>query len=77
MTDTRKKNYSWCIDTTANGNTPKEDARLAVLMDIRDELQILNCVFRCHNFLDIPFKLDAIKKNTTKKKIKKKAKRGR
>lgn len=43
-------------------------AQLGVLMDIRDELQALNRIFHCHNFLAVPAKLDAIVKNTKKKK---------
>lgn len=77
MVDTRKKNYNWKIDTNLDGTTPNSDANLAVMMDIRDELQRLNCLLHCSNFINIPFKLDEIKKNTTKKRIKKKIKRGR
>lgn len=40
----------------------------SILLDIRDELQRLNRLLGCRNFTDIPFKLDAIKKNTTKRK---------
>lgn len=43
----------------------------ALLMDIRDELKRLNGVLHCPNFLAIPFKLDAIKRNTTKKRTRK------
>lgn len=51
-------------------NVTHEDRVLAVLMDIREELQTLNDVFRCHNALAIPELLRAIKKNTTKRKRK-------
>ena len=40
----------------------------AVLMDIRDELQRLNALFRCHNFLEIPYVLRQIRANTSKPK---------
>ena len=63
---TRYKNAEWNC-----GNHEVQSvahAQLAVLMDIRDELQALNRIFQCHNFLAIPQKLDAIAKNTQKKK---------
>lgn len=40
----------------------------AVLMDIRDELQILNRVLRCPDFLRIPRHLEVIEQNTKKRK---------
>lgn len=39
----------------------------ALLMDLRDELKQLNLLLHCSRFVDIPWKLDAIVKNTTKK----------
>ncbi len=48
-----------------------EGVNAALLMDLRDELKKLNAVFSCHRFQDIPHNLDAIRKNTTKKKRKK------
>lgn len=45
-------------------------AQVAVLMDIRDELKRLNALLHCHNCVAIPQKLDAIVKNTTKKRRK-------
>lgn len=68
MADTRKKNINWTIKTNPNGTTPEQDAHLAVLMDIRDELQALNRVFGCQNFLEVPRILREIRRNTTKKK---------
>lgn len=65
----RHKNTSW--DCTTNGIVTNADARLAVLMDIRDELQTLNGLLTCPNFIAIPHKLDAIRKNTTKKRRRK------
>jgi len=47
MTDTRKKNINWMINVDANGRVSNENARLAVLMDIRDELQHLNRRMDC------------------------------
>jgi hypothetical protein len=39
-----------------------------VLQDIRDELQKLNSLLHCHRFVAIPHTLNAIRKNTTKRK---------
>lgn len=53
---------------------------IAALYDIRDELKQLNCTLNCTNFLDIPFKLDRIEKNTRKprkRKVAKKVNRGK
>lgn len=49
-----------------------DDAILAVLMDLRDELKKLNLVFECHRFQRIPTVLDQIAANTTKRAYKKK-----
>jgi hypothetical protein len=75
MADIRKKNINWRINTNLDGTTPSVDAKLAVLMDIRDELQSVKSLLqdiaaplRCQNFLRIPKKLDAIRKNTERKK---------
>ena len=60
----RYKNANWVVP-----DEPSLDyAKLSVLMDIRDELQVLNRVFQCPNFLAVPRKLDIIIKNTKKKK---------
>jgi len=68
MADTRHKNGNWVIHNNGDGTVPTDDAHLAVLMDIRDELQSMNAVLHCSNFLAIPRKLDAIKRNTAKKR---------
>lgn len=68
--DQRNKNWNWNTRTGHNEHFEPEHYRLAslaVLMDIRDELQTLNNVFRCHNALAIPQLLRDIKQNTTKK----------
>ena len=68
----RHKNVEWRIPEKAQ---TWEQVDTAVLMDLRDELkemnQSLRCL-RCINFLRIPAKLDAIRRNTAKK-IRKKA----
>jgi hypothetical protein len=57
-----------------NWNMPEDaptwdSAKLAVLMDIRDELQKLNALLGCPNFIAIPRKLDVIIRNTTRGKV--------
>lgn len=61
MSDTRHKNTNWELPTSETGRI-KDWAyvNIAVLMDIRDELQKLNRVFECQNFIRIPQKLDTI-----------------
>lgn len=66
--DTRKRNRNWTIYTNRDGSTPTDDAHLAVLMDIRDELQRLNRLLHCENFTGIPFVLHRIRKNTAPKR---------
>lgn len=48
----------------------------AVLMDIRDELQKLNAVFHCSNFLGIPRELRLIKERLPKRRKRKTTKKG-
>jgi hypothetical protein len=57
--DRRKKNTNWTVADAA-GNSTMEGAQLAVLMDIRDELQRLNLLLHCANFLSIPRTLRTI-----------------
>lgn len=52
-----------------------DEAQVSVLMDTRDELQKLNRLLHCHNFIDIPHKLERIKKNTVKPRKKRKVKK--
>ena len=68
MADRRRKNADW-IPAEEDGSIPTwERVNVAVLMDIRDELQRLNTLLRCPNFIAIPRKLEAIRRNTMKKK---------
>lgn len=71
MTDRRKKDIEWDV-AEKDGSVPTwERAQLAVLMDIRDELQRLNRLLHCQNFVAIPRKLDAIaRKLPTRRKRK-------
>ncbi len=63
----RLKNTSWDLTPGTSGQFSMEQANLAVLMDIRDELQQLNRVFACPNFQRIPHTLDHIRTNTTRR----------
>lgn len=50
-----------------------EKVGIAALYDIRDELKALNqtlSILKCRNFLEIPFKLDRIERNTLRPKKK-------
>jgi ABC-type transporter Mla MlaB component len=53
MTDTRHKNIDWSI----SGAMTYDGATIAVLMDIRDELQALRSLANCYR---IPRALDAL-----------------
>lgn len=69
--DTRKKNFMWGIATNPDGTTPSADAHLAVLMDIRDELQLLNALLHCSTFTRFPTTLLEIRRNTSRPRAKK------
>lgn len=69
----RHKNGNWNLPTSDSGAIQSWDyVSIAVLMDIRDELQTLNRLLGCHNFVRIPTVLDSIATNT-KKRTRKKA----
>jgi len=71
--DTRHKNKQWRLldlgTPNSDGSRGYENAtiHMAILMDIRDELQELNRLLNCANFLAIPTVLRGIEKNTRKK----------
>lgn len=66
MSDTRHKNGNWRLPTSGNGSPETWDAvKIAVLMDIRDELQALNRLLACPNFTAIPTVLRTIRRNTS------------
>lgn len=54
------KDYTW------------EHVKIALLMDLRNELKTLNRLIGCHNTMAIPGLLRDIKRNTTRRKYKKK-----
>lgn len=60
--DRRQKNGNWYVLNERGEKYPGDyaHAHLAVLMDIRDELQALNRVFACPNFLAVPVVLREI-----------------
>lgn len=70
--DTRHSGKRWSLPTNDSGRIETWEAvQIAVLMDIRDELQRLNNVLHCPNFTSIPNTLGAIRRNTSKpKKVK-------
>ena len=70
MTDERHRDANWRI----TGDMTFEKATLAVLMDIRDELQRLNNLLHCSNFTMFPMLLRQIRRNTTKPSRKRKVK---
>lgn len=62
MGDQRRRNVDWNV-AEEDGKIPTWDrVGIAVLMDIRDELQQLNAVFACHRFLNVPNDLAAMAK---------------
>ena len=72
MSDARKKDRNWTIRTNLDGTTPSDDAHLAVLMDIRDELKLLNQRMYCWEVTEIPRTLKRIARNTSKPRKRKK-----
>jgi hypothetical protein len=57
MADTRKKNLNWIVSSDGNRANSIEHVMVAVLMDIRDELQQINRSLGCYR---IPRALDAM-----------------
>lgn len=75
MADTRHRNANWMVTDDQGRITTWEQVQVALLMDIRDELQRLNRVLQCPNFIAVPLKLDLIRqelrevrRNTKKRK---------
>lgn len=61
------QNVDWTVDTAKNGVIADwEMVRVSVLMDIRDELQKLNALLHCSNFVAIPQILRRVSANTAK-----------
>lgn len=75
MVDRRHKDGNWVIAGDDGVVRTWEEVYVALLMDLRDELRTMRAdmasmasTLRCRNFLDIPHKLERIKRNTTKKR---------
>lgn len=66
MADQRFKDANFDLANAAGRCLSWENARLAALYDIRDELKLLNSLLHCPNFQAIPRKLDRIISNTAK-----------
>lgn len=68
MPDRRQKNANWAVASATGEIYPSvaDGVFVALLLDIRDELQAINRVLGCYNTLRIPQVLDAIRRNTTK-----------
>ena len=64
----KTKGWDWSLSPNADGRYGIDVAQLSVLMDIRDELQRLNGILQCPNFIAVPAKLDQIAKNTRKRR---------
>jgi hypothetical protein len=72
----RHKNTQWFLTEKPGRNADGSESyssstiQMALLMDIRDELRDLNLLLNCHRFLSIPIQLEAIRRNTAKKREK-------
>ncbi len=67
----RWANAGWQV-ADERGNLHQGGAQLAVLMDIRDELQRLNGLLHCGNFTGIPMTLRSIRRAMPAKRVAKK-----
>lgn len=66
---------SWRLRADRLGNLTNEQVQLALTRAVLDELRTLTRILNCKNFLSVPEILRGIKKNTTRPKRKKAAKR--
>jgi hypothetical protein len=64
----RHKNVDWNL--TGPNPATWQEVEIAVLEDIRDELQRINGVLNCSNFLDLPRQVRLIQLNTKRRKKK-------
>lgn len=77
MTRESSVNANWSVVDENTGVVPTwERAGIAVLMDIRTELQRLNNLLSCPNFTAIPGTLRTIAQHTTPQKPRKRKSRG-
>lgn len=69
MSDTRRSNKDWTVCGEQAGDMIGWDgAKLAVLMDLRDELKKLNTLLHCSKFTSLPDTLRKIERNTRRKR---------
>lgn len=73
--DRRRKNVDWRVANIEGNTRSWDEVQIAVAMDIRDELQRLNRLLHCPNFIAMPRILREIRRNTTKPKRKKAVKK--
>lgn len=66
--DRRRRRVDWTVTDDAGEILSIDHAILAVLMDLRDELQELNALLHCGNFQGFPAALQQIAINTQKRK---------
>lgn len=68
MSDTRFKDLNWALPLSSDSLRIQswDHVKIALLMDIRDELKQLNCVLGCSNFQNVPHLLRRISANTAK-----------
>lgn len=62
--ETRFKDRTWSLGDGTGKIATWEQAQMAVLYDIRDELKTLNRLLSCPNFTAIPAVLRTIRRNT-------------
>lgn len=59
----RHKDFNWSMPAgDSEGRHLWDSVKISVLMDIRDQLQKLNGLLHCSNFVAIPSRLSAIKR---------------
>jgi hypothetical protein len=61
MADTRRKHVDWTLPDQDKEPFTWQHVEVALLMDIRAELQQLNQLLSCPNFREIPFQLRRIR----------------
>ena len=64
---------NWDVENQNGQARSWECVQVAVLMDIRHQLEKLNSLLHCSNFTRIPATLSEIRRNTKKRKHHKKA----
>lgn len=71
MADRRRKDVNWTVADEKGSVESWQAAAVAVLMDIRDRLDVL----RCPNFVSIPHKLDRIEREVRMLRLSRRRKR--